>query len=405
MRFQMTGTVQSNFAAESFASARDLLLSDPDVSKIRAGLYKFNFFEAIGAQRRELRHSDFLAFMLDPKESHGLGDVFLRGFLKCALKFDGKSGQFDRLQVQREFYGIDILLLDDANRMAVIIENKVDTGEHDNQLRRYWDEINRQNPGYKIFGIYLTREGEECSAESRVMYRPMSYSDVCNLIDDLLITSHKCELEVAVFLNHYVSMLRRHIVPNSEIEKLCRDVYLRHRKVLETIFEHRPDERSFVRQKVQELVNSRKELLTLDTRGSTRYIRFAAREWERFAALKEGGAGWSGEGRILLFEFQNEEDSLKLKLIIGPGPSRTRQRLLNLALAGNPPLRAASKILHENWNEIYAKTLLKTPDFDESISVEDRDARIEFEWKRFLDDDLPRILEILRSEDWAVERK
>ena len=37
-----------------------------------------NIFEAVGLDRQEIRHSNFLAFLLRPQESHGLSDAFLK---------------------------------------------------------------------------------------------------------------------------------------------------------------------------------------------------------------------------------------------------------------------------------------------------------------------------------------
>jgi hypothetical protein len=44
-----------------------------------------NIFEAAGMQRQEIRHSNFLAFLLSPLESHGMGDAFLKRLLQKAL--------------------------------------------------------------------------------------------------------------------------------------------------------------------------------------------------------------------------------------------------------------------------------------------------------------------------------
>lgn len=42
----------------------------------------FNLFEALGAIRGEVRHSHFLAFLLDPSSTHGLGSEPLKRFLR-----------------------------------------------------------------------------------------------------------------------------------------------------------------------------------------------------------------------------------------------------------------------------------------------------------------------------------
>jgi LysR family transcriptional regulator, glycine cleavage system transcriptional activator len=46
---------------------------------------RLNIFEATGIHRQEIRHSNFLAFLLRPQESHGLGDAFLKRLLQKAL--------------------------------------------------------------------------------------------------------------------------------------------------------------------------------------------------------------------------------------------------------------------------------------------------------------------------------
>jgi hypothetical protein len=42
----------------------------------------------------------------------------------------------NELVVQREWQNIDLLLLDEPHRLAVIVENKIVSGEHSNQLER-----------------------------------------------------------------------------------------------------------------------------------------------------------------------------------------------------------------------------------------------------------------------------
>jgi hypothetical protein len=44
-----------------------------------------NIFEAAGMHRQEIRHSNFLAFLLRPQETHGLGAEFLRRLVLKAI--------------------------------------------------------------------------------------------------------------------------------------------------------------------------------------------------------------------------------------------------------------------------------------------------------------------------------
>ena len=72
---------------DEMASAIEALLLDDDgIPSVSAYLGGFNVFEAIGHTRSEERHSDFLAFLLDPNETHGLGAEVLRRFVVTILK-------------------------------------------------------------------------------------------------------------------------------------------------------------------------------------------------------------------------------------------------------------------------------------------------------------------------------
>jgi hypothetical protein len=59
-----------------------LVVDNPELERLEALLDEFNIFEAIGAVRVELRHSDFLAFLLNPTQNHGLGDAFVKRLLE-----------------------------------------------------------------------------------------------------------------------------------------------------------------------------------------------------------------------------------------------------------------------------------------------------------------------------------
>src|SRR5262249_10582480 len=53
-------------------------LADGRLTKLEARIGRFNIFDALGIARAEIRHSSFLAFILDPAESHGQGQLFLK---------------------------------------------------------------------------------------------------------------------------------------------------------------------------------------------------------------------------------------------------------------------------------------------------------------------------------------
>ena len=54
------------------------IIENVELENLESLLAQFNIFESIGAVKQELRHSDFLSFLLDPSQNHGLGDLFLK---------------------------------------------------------------------------------------------------------------------------------------------------------------------------------------------------------------------------------------------------------------------------------------------------------------------------------------
>ena len=63
----------------------NFVVNNPDLERLEGLLAEFNIFEAIGAVKQELRHSDFLGYLLDPAGNHNLGDAFLKRLLKRVL--------------------------------------------------------------------------------------------------------------------------------------------------------------------------------------------------------------------------------------------------------------------------------------------------------------------------------
>ena len=58
------------------------LLNDIEFVELYLGLKKPNIFKVLSISKKEIRHSNFLAWLLDPSESHKLGGVFLKRFLR-----------------------------------------------------------------------------------------------------------------------------------------------------------------------------------------------------------------------------------------------------------------------------------------------------------------------------------
>ncbi len=371
------------------------VVDNRDLERLEDLLSQFNIFEAIGAVWQELRHSDFLAFLLDPQENHGLGDVFLKRLLqKIWVDVDRSTipispidldmWSLDEIFVRREWQNIDILLEDETHQLAIIIENKIGTGEHSDQLERYYQQVCHLHSNWKnIFGLYLTPDGEQPSHRA---YLPINYELVCTLLENLA-NSRASTLgtDVLTAIKHYTQMLRRHIVENTEIDELCLRIYQKHRRALDLIYERRPDRQETIRMFLFKLIEAEPELI-LDDSGKTS-IRFSVKDWE--VPILKQGKGWTPSGRILLFQFTNSIDKLKLALYIGPGPENTRQELFEFAHK-QPPLKP-QKTLSKLWSVIYSRSFATSRPYEE-MSEDEIEAEISDHWKNFVQKDLSKIV-------------
>ena len=154
----------------------------------------WNVFDILGQVRREDAHSDTLAWLFKPWEAHGLGDHFLREFVRVAYAATAEelpNGRVREVETRKSIGPttgiIDIEVQGDGWVLAV--ENKVDACEsHDEdgryQTERYAEHYRRLGkPGKSVFCIFLTRAGD--GAKAAEFFQPMSYRTLRNALDQM----------------------------------------------------------------------------------------------------------------------------------------------------------------------------------------------------------------------------
>lgn len=155
-----------------------LILKKAEVEKKEADRRgeNFNIFNVLGLTSDETRtHSAFIAELLDPNGSHGLGNQFLQSFvdtIDClkSWNFDTKSAKVHKeLSIRgknedcSEGGRIDIVV--ESNGKAIIIENKIYAGDQEKQLVRYYN-YGTKNYSNGIRLLYLTLNGDDASEYS-----------------------------------------------------------------------------------------------------------------------------------------------------------------------------------------------------------------------------------------------
>jgi hypothetical protein len=108
--------------------------------------------------------------------------------------------------ILREHRNFDIFAVNDEENFVVVIENKIRSKKHSNQLQRYRQYVENQYPDYQEIYAYLTPDGEEPSDSS---YIPYSYSEIALLIEQVANEAQKIiPAPVASVLGQYLESKR-----------------------------------------------------------------------------------------------------------------------------------------------------------------------------------------------------
>jgi len=392
-------------ASTKIECLENFVLSNPELDKLENLLSDFNIFETLKSEYTEVKHSNVLAWLLDPQENHGLASYFTRQFFKFVVStnrmrfstaeislVDFELFTYGDVEVRREWKNIDILIVlaEDNKKIEVALENKIKTSEHSDQLQRYRSIVEREFKDFTRFYIYLTPDNLIPSDEEWISF---SYDVVADLLDELL-KNRKSSLSANVysFISQYQTILRRYIVGNSEVERIAVEIYKKHKEALDIIFQHKPD----VYFELSEYLKNRlrrEGKIVIDSAGKT-FIRFTTENIDQ--EIKRVGEGWVKSRRILLFEFALSGDRVALRLYIGPGEDNYRKELINMFLKDKKLFKYADRKFGTKWHAVYGSDFLRKKDF-EADDIEEMKTKLEKKFIEFIDNDLPVIEEYFQN--------
>lgn len=115
---------------------------------------RFNVFSVLRSDSDEVRlHSRFIGALIDP-DYHDLGNEILRALIG---QIDIRDFSFRGVKVFTEKFNIDILITN-ADKKAIIIENKIYAGDQSKQIKTYYQKMLEE--GFSpIYIRYLTLNG------------------------------------------------------------------------------------------------------------------------------------------------------------------------------------------------------------------------------------------------------
>lgn len=225
---------------------RDLLLSN-DFKRLTYKKDEANIFKIINIADKEIVHSDMLAWLFNPYENHNLNDKVLKEILMQLSKKDAEYISlllldYSDLEVYREYTvdngrRIDILLESKNNKVIFIIENKIWSGEGDNQLEDYKNYIDEKYSDYNRIFLFLTPEKER--KEKYKGYIHITYSMIYSVLNCVL-QENQIKFEISVIIRQYKEIIGRYIMGSidKEMIDLCRKLYVEHKEALDKIMQY-----------------------------------------------------------------------------------------------------------------------------------------------------------------------
>ncbi len=186
---------------EGLKKTKKLLLkwkNDKNIQELKEFYDTKSFSAILGVEQREMSHSNFIAWILNDKESHHLGQFAIKQLLDILLeygeekiknsleeynKINTKELKFDNLYkalmlnsyiiedleigVEQGLKGgrIDILVsmtirsdkenIELPEKVNIIIENKVDSSEHSNQTTKYYNYYTKADKYKKSLNLFV----------------------------------------------------------------------------------------------------------------------------------------------------------------------------------------------------------------------------------------------------------
>ena len=341
-------TGRSNSAADLAALTR--LGQSVELKQLEKRLSRFNLFSILRTEYAEIRHSNILAWLLDPKGSHKLRTDFLIPWLSAVLTENAKRAdrpecwfdpasldamQVKQVYVDREHENIDLLVVirfEDEKNWVLCIENKVDAPESEGQLERYYKFVERLWPNAeRRLYAFLSRGA---ASAGHPAYLNTTYEGVSKTLRDCL------ELDIPsgphFLLEQYHDLLLEKFVIDEDARKLAAKIYETHAKAIDYIVANKPDHLSDLTRAVVDQLQGRADSLGIEMdASSSSIVRFVPEAW--IGDGNSGATAWRPGGPIILFELSFASDRVKLEVVAAP-PDEVRAELI-WDLAGKPPFQ------------------------------------------------------------------
>jgi len=340
-----------------------------ELRRVAELLADFNLFRVLRFDHAEIRHSNMLSWLLQPGESHGLKDAFLRRWLR-RVQEDAVGTKVDwvnldalsirSVQVHREWSAdggfLDLLVriqTSGEDEWIVAIENKVWSPESRGQLQGYREAVERAFPRAGKLYLFLSRREQAPADEA---WLRANYGQMRDELGALLNEhAHSIRPEPAVLIRHYLEILKETSMSKDLIAELARKLYQDHQLALDAILEHRPDYLGELTTRLEmELQRDATALGLRPMLCEKGYVRFLPPQWVTPENLAGRAWGDSGSAYVLCEICLKDGDRPWFGMVESQGPEPWRNELWRMSGDENFPTAQRRTREPEQWMAMWS---------------------------------------------------
>ena len=236
----------------------DFILNSSQLLELSPFLKDVNIFDVLRINDYEIRHSNILAWLLDPYGSHGIGNLFVRLFVERVIRNNPDSGystldwaflDYNNVDVFREKHwadtekrdSLDILMEieSQAKEYLIAIENKVNSKESKDQTLKYREHIEAEyKKSINKMYVYLTPSGDVAQDST---WSTLSYTDIIDLLDSTLKYTDP-NPEVKMIISDYRKVVSQMLsAPDAALLIKVKEIYRKNKAAIDLINLYKPD--------------------------------------------------------------------------------------------------------------------------------------------------------------------
>ena len=236
------------------------LIDDPRFRAYHAQLAapKFNAFDVLRYSDYEIRHSNVVAWLLQPAETHGIGSRFLEWFVG---QVNGRLPADDRVRLSDASFGatnvdvwrerdyVDVMIRFKNEKRLVVVENKLGPAGSESleQVMAYCRRQREKHEDHAVTGVLLSTSPDGGvriddlmhKVPEKCRHRPVAHvgwESVLGAVGSLHAASEFPEPSVQAFVGQYIDMVDGWLRPAEGFADLLddyRDILKKLRDVLE----------------------------------------------------------------------------------------------------------------------------------------------------------------------------